>query len=433
MCSNTEEQVKNYIETLHSDNLSSSLILYHKAFSYGKGYLTKRQMIKAITRTIKNERKCYATLNRYISLGVNEYGYKEYRRNVKSLMGLEVICLDLDLKTEMDINEPRRFREQEVLKYIKQKANRGDIIMPTAVSFTGSGGLHIYYAFNEVPKQMMKTVQVVKYELAEQLAEQYRELDEYMDGMEYRVDLNSMDHQRIDRVPGSIHELTGKMCTFHVIGEKFDIKELAEELNDRKLKYTYAIKNCKHRIKVYSEGRMVKPYKKMTFKKKWTSVILRTPKDLALKRMDELFVLAKSGHGFYRCRELACFLLRVFCDDAGYSYEDKIAKMEELNRLFYEPLAHTELMRTARQQRHYKFTNGKIREMLGLSETEGFFVGKRVFKNKAEQIKNDIKAIAELVKNGLKIKEIAEKLSMSLSKVKRLKLRIIDETMSSPI
>ena len=363
-----------------------------------------------------NNNICYATLNRFSPVN----GKLERRPNC--LSGIECICLDIDIKNKgNDLEDCLRYREWELVDFLMAQNKKALLPTPNAVSFTGTGGIHLYWKINRTSRKAIKLVNFVKYELAECIAQLYHEMDEYMLGVEYRVDMASMDTQRLDRVPGSVHPETNRVCEFYILYDyEYNIKDLAAILCQDRLRYDYAIQNMKYRISRYEKGYSVGLYKPLS--KKHKKIYTWTPEYLGKQRMEEMYRLAKSNYGFYNCRELACFMMRVFCRDQRMNDNQINYHLHKLNTYFYAPLKENEIQGVLRQKAHYNFTNETIRQKLLLSYSDGFFCGAKIKKNKHQEIIEEIKKILALVAKGFKIKEIAQKLDMNESKVKRLKL-----------
>ena len=148
---------------------------------------------------------------------------------------------------------------------------------------------------------------------------------------------------------------------------------------------------------------------------------------LAKKRIDEMFRLARQGHGFLNCREVAAHMLWIWVRQLGLSLPECEIKMRELNGYFHTPLSDRELLHTARgRDKDYWYRNQTIRDRLGLLESEEFFVSHRAreFKNRAGKACLHKKLIAGLVLLGKKIWEIAKELKLSISQVKRRRIEI---------
>ena len=102
--------------------------------------------------------------------------------------------------------------------------------------------------------------------------------------------------------------------------------------------------------------------------------------------------------------------------------------LNDLNGKFYTPLPEKELFRCAKTKKHYKMTNEKIRSLLNLDTDDAeFFTGKRRSKGQKEKSEMQLRAIVTLVKEGFSIAQIADKLNLSVSLVKRRRAQLVRE------
>ena len=171
-------------------------------------------------------------------------------------------------------------------------------------------------------------------------------------------------------------------------------------LEDKPWNGDYAIQNANRDIERSRNGFGMKKPVKVPFSNKYL-----TEQCLADKRMDDMFRLARQGHGFYNCREFSAFLTWILVRQAGLSEQMCEAKLRELNGYFHAPLSDRELLRTARgRDKNYWYRNETIRDRLGLSLVDGFFVSRRAreFKNCAGKTRRHKKLIAGLVLLGKK-------------------------------
>jgi hypothetical protein len=248
-----------------------------------------------------------------------------------------------------------------------------------------------------------------------------KNLDIYGPG--FKIDTNTADSSRVFRVPGSIHEETGRICRMIKTEiPMYKYKTLCTALEDQPWNGAYAIMNASRDIERFRNG---------FYKKQHESIFIAgskmTAQYLGIKRMNEMFTLARSGWGFWYCREKAAHLMWIWGRDAGLSETECEAKLHQLNAMYHAPLLERELLRTARgNNKSYYYTNNRIREILGLDGSEGFFVGRRAreFKDRVGKAKRHKKLIAALVLLGKKISEIASELRLSLSIVKRRRAEI---------
>ena len=263
---------------------------------------------------------------------------------------------------------------------------------------------------------MVLGIQATKMKIAAKWVETEKNLD--LLGAGYQVDIKATDSSRMLRVPGSIHEDTGRMCYMkQLVPRRYTYKNLCALLEDKPWNGEYAIQNSIWDIERCRNGFGKKLSTFIPFvSRNMTSVWLGT------KRLNELFRLAGSGWGFIGCREITAHLAWIWAKNAGLSAQDCETALRRLNELFYEPLSERELLYTAKGNgKSYLYRNETIRFKLGLDGSEGFFVGhrSREFKDRFGKAQKHKKLIAGLVLMGRKIREIAQELKLSISLIKR--------------
>ena len=308
---------------------------------------------------------------------------------------------------------------------MKEAENYGIIFMPNFIVFSGSGGCHLYYLFESLPngakKQMAKGIQATKMQLVAKWVEAEKHLDTYGPGFE--VDVKATDASRVFRLPGSIHESTGRMCYMKATRTlRYIYKNLCAMLSDKPWNGDYAKQNANQDIERCRNGYGKKSTVRIPFANKFM-----TEQWLANKRIGEMFRLARWGHGFYDCRESAAHMMWSWVRQVNLSPAECESKLRELNEYFHAPLSESELLKTARGgEKIYWYRNQTIRDRLGLAPSDGFFVSRRAreFKDRAGKARRHKKLIAGLILLGKKIREIAQELKLSVSLVKRRRTEI---------
>ena len=400
-----------YFKSVHGVSFKGgAVIVYNGNFSDHTNCTTASQAAYTAARFIKSSGSAYATINQFTN-----FGDGAYRRSSKSLYGIPAIVIDLD-----KIDKSRGTMSQsEMLGFLRNEKHLSQLPEPNFAVETGSGGYHLYYLLNRLPHSMEKSVQALK--LA--LHERFVRLEDGHDHGEFtfnlRVDLQCMDISRLIRVPGSFHEDTSKQAEMVLIRKKrYEYRELAEKLLPLSWNYDYLISNLNRSIENVRTQKEKAPVK--------SRFRMGTPGALAERRILEIFRLADSGYGFSGCRELACFL--VWNNAILLKWDQSMIeqKLRELNKRFYAPLSENELFRCTKAKRHYKMTNEKIRTMLNLCDDDSdFFSGKRRSKGRKEKTQMHLRQIAALVNEGLTIAQIAEKLNLSESLVKRRRAQLM--------
>lgn len=97
--------------------------------------------------------------------------------------------------------------EAELERHIRWHCTYGDLPEPNAIVFTGSGDCHLYYLFEDLPNgkegRMEQGIQVAKKLLFARWAAIEKPLQE--EGLEFKVDTQTVDSSRILRVPTGTH------------------------------------------------------------------------------------------------------------------------------------------------------------------------------------------------------------------------------------
>lgn len=96
---------------------------------------------------------------------------------------------------------------------------------------------------------------------------------------------------------------------------------------------------------------------------------MRLLEDLTLNRTLKINPLTDE-HAKDYCRELTCFMYQNFALSAGYSLDDVIKMVKELNQSFYEPLHLMEALMTAHPKKEYNLPYEYIFKTLKVTEEE---------------------------------------------------------------
>ena len=405
-----KNQVSNFMQQVYSFDFRGGRVFLSSAdFERQSLARSAKEMERQAFRLIKNTGSAYVSLNVFKPHG------NHCRRTSDFLWRFNHIVIDIDFKGTYVPNYDAL--EGELKRHILWYSTYGDIPMPNSIVFTGSGGCHLYYIFEDLPNgkegQMKDGIQATKMKLVARWVEIEKALQD--EGLEFQVDTKPVDSSRVFRMPGSIHKDTSRMCIMKQMRpERYVYKEFCRCLMDKPWKGEYALRNAYRDIERARNGYGRKPCE--------TGRYIMTKERLGTKRLNELIELARSGWGFERCREMAAHFAWMWGRDAGLSEKKIREKLRELNDWYYEPLSERELFYTARGNgKSYKYTNERIRLDLGLDGLEGYFIGKpsREFKNRAGKTRLHKKLIAALVLAGKKIREIAQELHLSVSLIKR--------------
>lgn len=405
-----KEQLSTFIREVYDFNYKGGrVILSGAGFAYQRLACSAKNLEKQAFQLLQETGAAYASLNVYKP----QVGH--CRRTSEYLWRLGHIVIDIDFKGAYVPDYAAL--EAELERHILWQSTYGDIPMPNHIVFTGSGGCHLYYLFEDLPNgkegRMEQGIQATKMQLIARWVPIEKALQD--EGLEFKVDTTAVDSSRVFRVPGSIHEDTGRMCRMKEIrSARYVYKELCRSLMEKPWKGEYAINSAYRDIERTRNGYGQKPYEADKF--------VVSKKGLGIKRLKELMGLAQSGWRFEHCRELSAHFVWVWGKDAGWSDEEIQDWLLELNGYFHEPLCERELFRTAKGNgKSYRYTNERIRLNLGLDGSEGYFTGHplRKCKDRAGKTRLHKKLIAALVLAGKKIREIAQELRLSISLVKR--------------
>lgn len=410
-----QEQVERYFQTLFDSDLHGGVLEVapqnHMEYRYyGNRDASQNTAARLLLKYPGNS--VFVSLNAYRRAA----GVTSGVRCRDNLWRVGVIMLDIDG------NKGLCGKEQDTIGVLRWLWEHGKIPTPNLYSFTGGGGIHLYYTLQSMPKQMEKSVRVLKEVLANLLIP-------YMDDLPfnetggYHIDTKTLDSQRVDRVPGSINPKTGNRCVCFTTekNERYSYRELLELVcegeqweGNRKLRDLRA-----ERDKMLGKS----PSKKKGSAPKHCSE--ERSKQLSLNRMNALFRLAKSGKDFYECREMACFLLQNWCAQAEVTVEQTTRYLQALNTYFYEPLSDQELFITSSAAKAYFYTNESIAQALLLTSDEQkvMFPSRRPGNRKSRTIAEKM-AIAKLTLQDLTIREVSQKTGLSESIIKRRRVEM---------
>lgn len=357
-----KEQLSAFVREVYDFNYKGGRVFLSGAgFAYQRLACSAKNLERQAFRLIRETGAAYASLNVYKPHGGH------CRRTSEHLWRLGHITIDIDFKGAYVPDFAAL--EAELERHILWHSTYGDIPMPNHIVFTGSGGCHLYYIFEDLPNgkegRMKQGIQATKIKLLARWVPIEKALQD--EGLEFKVDTAAVDSSRVFRVPGSLHEDTGRMCRMKKIrSARYVYKELCRSLMEKPWKGEYAINSAYRDIERTRNEYGPKPYK--------TEKFMMSKKSLGTKRLKELMGLAQSGWRFEHCRELAAHFVWIWGQDAEWSDEKIKEWLWELNGYFHEPLHEQELFRTAKGNgKSYRYTNERIRLDLGLDGSEGYF------------------------------------------------------------
>lgn len=303
------EQVSAFIREVYDFNFKGGRVFMNAAgFAYQCLACSAKDQERQAFRLIRKTGAAYASLNVY------KPHVGHCRRTSEHLWRFNHIVIDIDFKGAYVPDHSAL--EAELEQHILWHSTYGDIPVPSCIIFTGSGGCHLYYLFEDLPNgkegRMEQGIQATKMQLIAQWVSIEKALQE--EGLEFQVDTAAVVSSRVFRVPGSLHENTGWMCRMKSLRPaRYVYKELCRSLMEKPWKGEYAIKSAYRDIERARNGYGPKSYGADKF--------IMTKKSLARKRIKELMGLAQSGWRFERCRELAAHFAWIWGQDAEWGDE----------------------------------------------------------------------------------------------------------------
>lgn len=399
------------MDTLHSENQRGGVFVVTSQDHFWNNYnRTAGYVTNCVNKMFNNGYdSVFVTLNSFLKVSENNMRHED------NLWGLDTVMVDIDADISLVGNEQNAFN---ILSWYWDV--KGTLPKPTLCSFTGGGGMHLYYAFNRVPASAKNSVKKLKTLLIKTVQtilntdKYFKSINEGLkSGMGYHVDTMVIDNQRFDRIPGSINPKTKKMC-------------ICFKVNDDKERYE--LRDLINFLQSNDDIEEFLDQKSKIIKLSNTLPESRLAVRLNKKRVAGLFELQKRGKDFVNCRESAIFILTNSLRGLGYTKDEIRNKAHQLNNGFYKPLNECEINANLNQSKIYKFTNEKITSMLGLTDKEQLimFSRKRPGDRKERTKRNKVN-ISKLVIQGKTISEIAKILNISESIVKHMRVAIKKE------
>lgn len=363
----------------------------------------------------------FATLNSY------NPAKNAMLRTLRSLWRADCIMVDIDADVELVGREKELYRALSWLWIVDKKLPE-----PNLVSFSGGGGIHLYFTFEHIPASMHKSLRYLK-----QLIN--KRIQEYLDTCgiaptahkengtfaHYRVDMKTVDPQRYDRVPGSINPKTGCRCVcFKNDVKRYQYQDIFAYFDEQIRINRAKMSEYQEKAKLYNLSNKLKSRKSKKNKKSGVSTKNRVPNS----RVQGLFALQNNGKSFDGCRELACHIIASSMRSMNRPIEEIETALNTFNAGFAMPLASCELQAILRQKNAYRFTNKYISDVLELTADEKklMFPQSRPGNRKERTWKNKV-AIAKAAMQGMTVVQTAEKLNLSISCVKHMRAAMLRE------
>ena len=202
-----KDQVSHFMQQVYSFDFKGGGV-FSMGADFGRQYFTRgpANVEDQALRLIQD------TGAAYVSLNVYKHRKNRCRRMSKYLWRFNHIVIDIDFKGAYVPDYAAL--EAELERHILWHSAYGDIPMPNSIIFTGSGGCHLYYTFEDLPNgkegRIEQGIQATKIKLLARWVPIEKALQD--EGLDFHVDTAAVDSSRVFRVPGSIHEDTGRMC-----------------------------------------------------------------------------------------------------------------------------------------------------------------------------------------------------------------------------
>lgn len=359
---------------------------------------------------------------------------KEYNMN-------EITCLKADLDCHSEIADfVRDIKIKNTISIIRKAVEEKEMPLPTMIVNSGRG-LHLYWVYNNAVKTKIngknftKEYYLHKYTQQALLGKLNNILHRYKDYNILDIDMGVKDITRVLRVPGTYNDKAKKYSillsntemyyTLSNIANKY-FKDEIEELKPKKV-----YKPNKKRFKRY-----IRQIKTSTGNGKGLTPKVTIRENLN-KRVD-LLKNIQSMRGI-NCKGYRNTMLVMYCNLLCnlYTTSSVMTELREFNNNFKEPLTEREVNNVIKMfvgedgqiKKYYYWTNKRIIEVLNITAAEreqlNFTISikqhKKEISSKKKVTKEERnKQIIELCKQGIKQKEIAEKLNISIGTVNKV-------------
>lgn len=358
-------------------------------------------------------------------------------RRSKNLFGCDYLMVDIDCDGALAHDMQGDF----LLDLIQNGWECENPILPEPdlITLSGSGGVHLGYAFKYLPQSAFGSVK--KYftllcDAAEKALNAFCVNGVYTDfygrKSKYKVDRRVCDKARLDRLPGSINAKTGKYCINCLVhdpnGHRKSISEclaffgVKDDIDEyRRIKAQIA-KQKKEKRKKKKQLAAKKASEKATDSSRLFVLLKNREKDIY-----NAVAEGKLGIG---SRNNALFLYDATLRGLGNSKEVRCAKLNELNNMFDEALSKREIDDILNKKITYKFTDDKFYDFLGLEHNCKKQARSKKLSNAKVKVLNNKTMISFYSVLGYSISQIASKLKLSVSLVKKDRRLIKEEAKS---
>lgn len=390
--------MNNYINTLHKD--SEGYITVAKMGNRWQQYYFEG--INDLTINLKGK-----------DVYISQNTFNNRSRKLIHLKELKALYIDIDCY-KMNLSK-------EAVKYFMENDLYGQIPVPNMLIDSGRGLYYIIFLENTMAEELPKWQLVEKY-----LYEKLKHLG---------ADNKALDATRVLRVTGTVNSKNNSIVK---VIDTYDYQYTLDEIIENYIPEIVEDRKEKQKPKgVRKKGR------KKKFVSLFTLYKLYYTRFKDIKKLVEIRNYEMTGY-----REVTLFLLRYFMN--VYHGDDDLVMEEilEINNSFTEPLEKDEVFKatlsgaTRATENVYKYSNDKLIKLLDItpleqkqmatiiSKSEKYYRNNKnrreqrrnkegLTKREADKLKNE-ERILELKRKKYTLKQISEKLNLSIDYVKKV-------------
>lgn len=393
--------MNNYINTLHKD--SEGYITVAKMGNRWQQYYFEG--INDLSINLKGK-----------DVYISQNTFNNKSRRLIHLKELKALYIDIDCY-KMNLSK-------EAVKYFMENDLYGQIPVPNMLIDSGRGLYYIIFLENTMAEELPKWQLVEKY-----LYEKLKDLG---------ADNKALDATRVLRVTGTVNSKNNSIVK---VIDTYDYQYTLDEIIENYIPEIIEDRKEKQKPKgVRKKGR------KKKFVSLFTLYKLYYTRFKDIKKLVEIRNYEMTGY-----REVTLFLLRYFMN--VYHGDDDLVMEEilEINNSFTEPLEKDEVFKatlsgaTRATENVYKYSNDKLIKLLDItpleqkqmatiiSKSEKYYRNNKsrrdnrrnkegLTKREADKLKNE-ERILELKRKKYTLKQISEKLNLSIDYVKKVSKR----------
>lgn len=251
--------------------------------------------------------------------------------------------------------------------------------LPNAFSYTGDGGIHLYYKLQPCYANLQNALQTLKNMMAVKIDSF---LTDYCENSSftYNIDTKILKEKGFGRLPGTMNSKTGIMCEYFSTNVDSYTYQLLLDFNGNldDVCWDKALKESQNQLK-YGKGKHPKLdfNKFLKSKKKNNFPIINNKGNTARmlnNRINGFLRLADTGYNYFGYEQAACFAMSRFCKTLNMSEKEELAKLNELNSKFYNQVPAYEIKKIMKNKSFKKYKNETLAEAIGLTDTDPEFI-----------------------------------------------------------